>query len=85
MDVSDAGIVVGRYTFSDAQSHESEPGFYNISTKEWTKLELPTEIDGKIDYENAVYGEATAISADAMVNTLQATSSCAWTIALVVN
>ncbi|MBR6519657.1 MAG: T9SS type A sorting domain-containing protein [Paludibacteraceae bacterium] len=64
MDVSDAGIVVGRYTFSDAQSHESEPGFYNISTKEWTKLELPTEIDGKIDYENAVYGEATAISAD---------------------
>jgi hypothetical protein len=64
MDVSDDGIVVGRYTFDDAELYESEPGYYNISTGMWTKLELPKEIDGRILYENAVYGEATSISAD---------------------
>ena len=65
MDVSDDGIVVGRYTFADAKMYESQPGFYNIATGLWSKLELPAEIDGKItDYENAVYGEATSISAD---------------------
>ncbi len=64
MDVSDAGIVVGRYTFADAELYESEPGYYNIGTGIWTKLELPKEIEGKIEYENAVYGEATSISAD---------------------
>ena len=65
LDVSDDGIVVGRYTFADATLYESQPAFYNISTSTWTKLELPAEIDDKITtYENAVYGEATSISAD---------------------
>lgn len=65
LDVSDEGIVVGRYTFADATLYESQPAFYNISTSTWTKLELPAEIDDKITtYENAVYGEATSISAD---------------------
>lgn len=64
MDVSDDGIVVGRYTFADAELYESEPGYYNIETGVWSKLELPKEIEGKITYENAVYGEATSISAD---------------------
>lgn len=65
LDVSDDGIVVGRYTFEDAALYESQPAYYNISTSTWTKLELPAEIDGKITtYENAVYGEATSISAD---------------------
>ena len=65
LDVSDDGIVVGRYTFEDAKLYESQPAYYNISTSTWTKLELPAAIDGKITtYENAVYGEATSISAD---------------------
>ena len=64
MDVSDNGIVVGSYTFDDAKSYESVPAYYNIESGIWTKLELPTEIDGKIAYENAHYGEATSISAD---------------------
>ena len=64
MDVSDDGIVVGRYTFADAKLYESIPAYYNISTATWSKLELPSKIDGKIKYENAVYGEATSISAD---------------------
>ena len=65
LDVSDDGIVVGRYTFADAALYESQPAYYNISTSTWTKLELPADIDDKITtYENAVYGEATSISAD---------------------
>lgn len=64
MDVSDNGIVVGSYTFDDAKSYESVPAYYNIVSGIWTKLELPTEIEGKIAYENAHYGEATSISAD---------------------
>ena len=64
MDVSDNGIVVGSYTFDDAVLYESVPGYYNIATGIWTKLELPAEIEGKLTYENAHYGEATSISAD---------------------
>ena len=64
LDVSDNGIVVGSYTFDDATLYESRPGYYNIKTGLWTKLELPEEIEGKITYENAHYGEATSISAD---------------------
>ena len=48
LDVSDNGIVVGSYTFDDATLYESRPGYYNIKTGLWTKLELPEEIDGNI-------------------------------------
>ena len=64
LDVSDDGIVVGRYTFADSKMYESQPAYYNIGTGLWSKLELPEDIEYKISYENAVYGEATSISAD---------------------
>ena len=30
LDVSDDGIVVGRYTFADSKMYESQPAYYNI-------------------------------------------------------
>ena len=61
MDVSDAGIVVGRYAFDDKQVR---PAFYNLSTNTWTELERPENIVGKLTKAGSLYGEATSISAD---------------------
>lgn len=61
MDVSDAGIVVGQYAFDDMQVR---PAFYNIATGEWTELERPANVVGKITEPGSLYGEATSISAD---------------------
>ena len=61
MDVSNAGIVVGQYAFDDMQVR---PAFYNIATGEWTELERPANVVGKITEPGSLYGEATSISAD---------------------
>ncbi len=60
MDVSDAGIVVGRYAFEDKQVR---PAFYNITTGLWTELERPTNIK-QLTAPGSLFGEATSISAD---------------------
>ena len=61
MDVSNAGIVVGQYAFDDMQVR---PAFYTIATGEWTELERPANVVGKITEPGSLYGEATSISAD---------------------
>ena len=63
-DVSNDGIVVGRHTPTDATKYESVPGFYNLSNSLWTSLDVPSDVKGKLTYENGIYGEATSISAD---------------------
>lgn len=60
MDVSDAGIVVGRRCFEDKHSY---PAFYNVETGIWTKLECPDNIE-KLTETGSLHGEATSISAD---------------------
>ena len=60
MDVSDAGIVVGQYAFQ----MQVYPAFYNIQTAQWTQLETPANVLGKITEAGSLYGEATSISAD---------------------
>ena len=60
-DVSNDGIVAGRYCFDDTYSR---PAFYNLATNTWTELERPANIVGKITAAGSQYGEATSISAD---------------------
>ncbi len=60
MDVSDAGIVVGQYAFDNQLVR---PAFYNISTRVWTELERPTNVE-KLTASGSLFGEATSISAD---------------------
>lgn len=60
MDVSDAGIVVGRRSFDDQHSY---PAFYNIETGIWTKLECPDNVK-QLKVTGSLHGEATSISAD---------------------
>jgi hypothetical protein len=60
-DVSNDGIVAGHYCFDDTYRR---PAIYNLSTGLWTKLELPSSVDGKITEAGSKYGEATSISSD---------------------